>query len=76
VGRLDSVLDTVMNTTTTVSKEPSFCTHCGWDIDPETCWCGDGRVGHPYEAGHTFVPMGCTCGFVDAVERKNPERRA
>lgn len=63
-----------MNTTITVSSEHPYCKHCGWDIDPETCWCGSGLVDHPYHMGHTFVPMGCTCGYVDGDRYKNPER--
>ena len=49
------------------------CQRCGWEVDLECCWCGAGEKGHiPYDAGHTFVPMGCTCMYVDAEQRKNP----
>ena len=51
----------------------TVCPHCGWEIDEETCWCGDGLDGHPYDLGHNFVPMGCTCGYADAEQRKNPD---
>lgn len=48
------------------------CPCCGWEIDPEMCWCGDGKASH---AEHTFVPMGCTCGYHDAETRKNPDKK-
>lgn len=49
--------------------EHTICQHCGWEVDLETCWCGDGRSDH-FE--HNFVPMGCTCGYHNAENRKNP----
>lgn len=52
----------------------TVCPCCEWEIDPETCWCGDGKDGHPGN-GHMFVPMGCTCSFVDAENRRNPLTR-
>ena len=39
------------------------CKECGHRIDPEICWCGSDKDGHPHELGHNFVPMGCTCGY-------------
>ena len=51
------------------------CLCCGWEIDPETCHCGTEIEGHDsIYLGHTFVPMGCTCGYHDAESRKNPLR--
>lgn len=38
------------------------CPFCKNEIDPETCGCGSGQSGHPYDLGHNFVPMGCDCG--------------
>lgn len=49
-----------------------ICKHCGWEVDLETCQCGDGKDGHPYDVGHNFVPAGCTCGYLDADKFKNP----
>ena len=40
------------------------CPRCKNEIDPESCWCGSGKSGHPYDLGHSFVPMGCDCGRV------------
>lgn len=50
-----------------------ICKSCGWDIDEETCWCGEGTQGHDMGNGHSFVPMGCTCGYADAENRRNPD---
>lgn len=49
------------------------CPGCGWEVDPNTCGCGDGR--HPYddESGHPFVSMGCTCYYADADKHRNPD---
>jgi hypothetical protein len=47
------------------------CPGCGWEIEPDVCHCGSSKFWHnPYELGHTFVPMGCTCGYEDADQRK------
>ncbi len=35
------------------------CPDCGWEIDPDTCFCGDPK--HSHDPSHTFVPMGCVC---------------
>lgn len=40
-----------------------ICPHCGNEIDPETCWCGDDLRKHTYYDGHGGIPMGCGCGF-------------
>ena len=37
------------------------CSSCANPIDPDTCWCGASDCS-PYD-GHSFCPMGCTCGF-------------
>ena len=51
----------------------NVCSHCGWEVDLECCWCGDGVKNHAYgDQGHSFVPMGCTCMYADAEQRKNP----
>ena len=49
------------------------CPDCGWGIDPDYCWCGDAIEGHNYGSGHAAVPLGCTCGYADAEQRRNPE---
>lgn len=46
------------------------CARCGHEIDETTCYCGDGEEAHPYDVGHSFVPMGCACGYLDADKRK------
>lgn len=38
-----------------------ICPYCKNEIDPDSCWCGSGKSGHPYDLGHSFVPMGCDC---------------
>ena len=43
------------------------CPHCKNEIDLDSCWCGRGKSGHPYDLGHSFVPMGCDCGRVDRI---------
>ena len=37
------------------------CGGCGCEIDPEMCWCGEGKHDAPGDGGHSFVPMGCDC---------------
>lgn len=44
------------------------CGGCGNRIDPETCHCGDVIEGHGTWAGHSPVPLGCTCGYVKSVK--------
>ena len=41
------------------------CQGCGKEIDPDVCWCGDELGKHTGYEGHSPVPMGCECGFVD-----------
>lgn len=41
----------------------SICPYCKNEVDLETCCCGDGKNGHPYDVGHNFVPLGCMCGY-------------
>ena len=53
-----------------LSADLIICEGCGWEIDPNVCHCGDWEEGHSWE--HQFVPMGCTCGYVDADQRRNP----
>ena len=45
-----------------------FCPYCKNEIDATVCWCGDYRKNHTYE--HSFVPMGCTCGYITEREEK------
>lgn len=44
----------------------AICSHCGHEIDPQICHCGEAESSH-FE--HSFVPMGCTCGYYDAPVR-------
>jgi hypothetical protein len=47
------------------------CPKCGFEIDPEVCWCGEDKEHHnPFLLGHNFVPMGCSCGYVTDEEIK------
>lgn len=39
------------------------CESCQNEIDPDVCCCGDTPDNHPWNAGHSFVPMGCSCGY-------------
>lgn len=50
----------------------NVCLGCGWEIDPETCHCGEAMNKHHMGSGHSPVPAGCTCGYHDAEKRKNP----
>ena len=43
------------------SKPGPVCSGCKKEIDPDTCGCGDARVGHENYGGHPFVPIGCNC---------------
>ena len=45
--------------------ELTTCPRCKNEIDIETCGCGSGKSGHPYDLGHSFVPMGCDCSRND-----------
>ena len=40
-----------------------YCPSCKYQIDPDYCWCGEGKENHGYRDGHSFIPMGCQCGF-------------
>lgn len=42
---------------------PIICPYCEREIDPEVCHCGSARHFHGWELGHSFVPMGCECGY-------------
>lgn len=38
------------------------CPGCGYEVDPDTCGCGDAREGHDTRNNnHAFVPMNCQC---------------
>lgn len=52
------------------------CPSCWNAIDPETCHCGEERKGHgsTIDVGHSFVPMGCVCGYTDRDRDKGPRR--
>lgn len=59
--------------------EHTICPHCGREIDPDVCWCGDSIKGHPNDPTHSPIPMGCDCGRdrlkdvdVPDFERDNP----
>jgi len=45
--------------------EPTIvCPGCTNEIDPTCCHCGTDRERHDsWNDGHSFVPMGCTCGY-------------
>jgi hypothetical protein len=42
-------------------------------MDPDTCHCGVPKeVHHDMDEGHSFVPMGCVCGYAAMSELKCP----
>lgn len=42
----------------------SLCVSCGYEMDPQVCWCGSVVTDHAsYAKGHGFVPNGCRCGY-------------
>ena len=43
----------------------AICPGCKNEVDPEVCHCGDTQPNHPFQAGHNFIPIGCTCGYAD-----------
>lgn len=45
-----------------------LCGFCGHQIDSQVCHCGVSLKHHRGE-NHSFVPMGCTCGYYDAEKR-------
>jgi len=45
----------------------ALCVHCGHEIDSQVCHCGESEKFHFSE--HSFVPVGCTCGYYDAEQR-------
>ena len=47
--------------------KPHLCSGCGCEIDQDTCHCGASLEGHnDFDLGHSFVPMGCACGYAKA----------
>lgn len=44
-------------------REPDYCHGCNNHVDKHTCHCGESPEGHGRTADHSFVPMGCTCGY-------------
>lgn len=47
------------------------CADCHNEIDPQTCWCGDDMSDHRgMSHNHSFVAMGCKCGYVSAPPRQ------
>lgn len=50
------------------AKRLTTCKGCGNRIDPQTCHCGDLIEGHGTWAGHSPVPLGCTCGYAKSVK--------
>lgn len=52
-------------------KDQPICPDCGNVIDPNCCGCGESREGHnSWDVGHPFIPMGCDCARVKAIEPK------
>ena len=45
-----------------LGEEVVFCGGCGEEIDPEVCHCGSSGCNPMYDS-HSFVPMGCLCGY-------------
>ena len=41
----------------------SICPACECQIDADTCWCGAELEGYGYADCHSFIPVGCRCGF-------------
>lgn len=42
-----------------------ICPGCKQEIDPDVCHCGEWIKDHDsFWSGHTPVPMGCACGYV------------
>lgn len=41
-----------------VGPKLTICPGCKQEIDPECCWCGDGKHSN---VEHRFVPFGCNC---------------
>lgn len=40
------------------------CEGCNSEIDSSYCHCGQAEEDHGYYGnGHSFVPMGCVCGY-------------
>ena len=50
---------------------PHKCRWCKNEIDPDICWCGDSYRDHAYVYDHSFVPMGCICGYVSLSDNFN-----
>lgn len=41
-----------------------YCFSCGNEVDRGLCHCGSDEKSHAgMELGHSFVPMGCSCGY-------------
>jgi hypothetical protein len=57
-------------------EEPRLkCPYCGYEIDPDWCWCGDSKDSHQgiYQ-NHFFIPMGCHCGHATQYPSFTEER--
>lgn len=39
------------------------CWQCGYEIDPDCCWCGMPPDNHNCSDNHSFRPYGCMCGY-------------
>lgn len=39
------------------------CRGCGYETDPDMCWCGSYIEEHGMYDGHQPVPMGCVCPY-------------
>lgn len=64
--KLKDVLDLLKQTTEFVVP---VCPDCKNEIDLDVCQCGEYIQQHGCHAGHTPVPMGCTCGYVQKHPR-------
>lgn len=45
------------------------CRGCGYEIDPDLCYCGD-LMGSEAHDHHAPVPLGCVCFYVSPSEKK------
>lgn len=48
-----------------------ICEWCNHAIDPDCCHCGDLIKAHGWGSGHSPVPQGCTCGYIESEKMKS-----
>ena len=53
-----------------IPDDQPLCYGCGYEIDPDTCHCGDSINSHNIGSGHSPVPMGCVCGYVTPPDER------